>query len=229
MLVKLSLTLLVALLSIALSSCQPKASPVEETLPESDAEAAEVVEPLDPFPQAVEKAMAASTETQSAQSVDEWASVASLWSESIDLMNEVPESSQNYQTAQQKVEEYGGNLKYAQQNVDNLRREQYRPEIDAILQQVKLLLAEGQGLEALRTSTSQSVLAQCGQKMRELQAKVQELENRADQIPVKYSALIGAPVATLRTCVTCSAETAQRYCTQAEEDIKLVESMLDQF
>jgi hypothetical protein len=41
--------------------------------------------------------------------------VASQWQKAIDLMKDVPESNANYQTAQQKVQEYQNNLNVAKQ------------------------------------------------------------------------------------------------------------------
>jgi len=68
------------------------------------------------FANAVNAAMAASEAAQAASNPSEWQNVADLWSRAIELMNAVPETNGNYQTAQQKVTEYQANLDYANRN-----------------------------------------------------------------------------------------------------------------
>jgi hypothetical protein len=60
-------------------------------------------------------AYGAAVKAGSAQTRAEWNEVASEWQKAIDLMKEVPESNPNYQTAQQKVQEYQNNLNVAKQ------------------------------------------------------------------------------------------------------------------
>ncbi|HEY9652664.1 MAG TPA: hypothetical protein V6C95_18555 [Coleofasciculaceae cyanobacterium] len=68
----------------------------------------------DPFREAVNAAMSAATLTQSAQSPDDWNTIAAQWQKAITLMKTVPTSSPNYTVAQKKVGEYQINLDYAQ-------------------------------------------------------------------------------------------------------------------
>jgi hypothetical protein len=60
--------------------------------------------------------------TQTAQSAEDWENVAGLWKQAIELMKSVPESNENYSTAQQKAKDYGANLEYAQQNAENIKQ-----------------------------------------------------------------------------------------------------------
>lgn len=87
-----------------------------EDVAEPEALPEQVEAQADPFGDAVNKAMAAGEGAQTAKTADEWGAVATLWGEAIELMKAVPESSENYQVAQQKATEYGPNLEYAQQN-----------------------------------------------------------------------------------------------------------------
>lgn len=72
------------------------------------------------FSDAVNQATAAASAAQSASTHEAWNSTAELWTEAIALMRAVPESNENYQTAQQKVSEYQNNLKYAQERSSTL-------------------------------------------------------------------------------------------------------------
>lgn len=81
------------------------------------AEVAEEAPRPDTFEEASSNAMAAAEATQTAQTPDEWNEVATSWQKAIKLMQAVPESSANYQTAQRKAVEYQANLEYAQRNV----------------------------------------------------------------------------------------------------------------
>lgn len=67
----------------------------------------------EPFRKAVNKAMLAAVLTQDAQYQEEWQKVEFLWTEAVGLMEKVSESSAQYKVAQEKVDEYGGNLAYA--------------------------------------------------------------------------------------------------------------------
>ncbi|HIK28159.1 MAG: hypothetical protein N3E45_01985 [Oscillatoriaceae bacterium SKW80] len=75
-----------------------------------------VAAPSNPWRDAVNKAMNAAMLTQSAKSSEEWEKVAKEWQAAIDLMKKVPQSSPNYEQAQQKIVEYQRNLEYAQRN-----------------------------------------------------------------------------------------------------------------
>jgi hypothetical protein len=56
---------------------------------------------------------------QTAQTQAEWNTVANEWGKAVELMQQVPESSENYSTAQQKVVEYGNNQQIALQRAQN--------------------------------------------------------------------------------------------------------------
>lgn len=87
----------------ALSKPSPTTSATPAPSPQSD-----------PFREAVNAAISAATLTQSAQSQDDWNTVAAQWQKAITLMKGVPTSSPNYAVAQKKVSEYQINLDYAQ-------------------------------------------------------------------------------------------------------------------
>jgi hypothetical protein len=69
----------------------------------------------DPFRDGVNKAIEASKLAQSAQTKEDWDSVANNWQEAVKLMKIVPESSSNHAIAKKKAIEYQKNLKYAQE------------------------------------------------------------------------------------------------------------------
>lgn len=110
------------LLMLALTSCNVGSS--NETTTAQEAPAAVAEEPSsdeappvdDSFSEAVHFAMSAAEAAQTAQTTDEWENVAFFWSKAIESMKAVPESSENYQTAQQKATEYQPNLEYALSN-----------------------------------------------------------------------------------------------------------------
>ncbi len=60
-------------------------------------------------------AYGAAVKAQTAQTRAQWNEVATEWQKAIDLMKDVPESNSNYQTAQEKVQEYQNNLNVAKQ------------------------------------------------------------------------------------------------------------------
>jgi len=64
---------------------------------------------------AVRSAISAANKAGTAQTRAEWNEVANEWQKAVDLMKEVPEDNPNYQTAQQKVEQYQNNLNVAKQ------------------------------------------------------------------------------------------------------------------
>ncbi|WP_371417598.1 hypothetical protein, partial [Anabaena sp. UHCC 0187] len=69
----------------------------------------------DSYQDAISKAIGAATITQSAQSQNDWTLIIGMWQGSINLMETVPKTSPNYASAQSKIKEYQGNLKFAQQ------------------------------------------------------------------------------------------------------------------
>lgn len=62
----------------------------------------------DTYPQAIDAATGAITISRSAVSREDWSLVATQWQQAINLLKQVPNSSKNYATAQQKVRQYQG-------------------------------------------------------------------------------------------------------------------------
>ena len=73
----------------------------------------------DPWREGVNAAISAANLAQTAQTQAEWNTVANEWGRAVELMQQVPESSENYSTAQQKVIEYGNNQQIALQRAQN--------------------------------------------------------------------------------------------------------------
>ncbi|MEL6221492.1 MAG: primosomal protein N' (replication factor Y) - superfamily II helicase [Cyanobacteria bacterium J06627_8] len=88
------------------SSSTPQASQPPVTSPSSAA-----------FQQAINLAGQAASQTQTAQSPQQWQQISNLWIQSIELLKQVPSSDPNYGTAQQKIQEYQVNLNYARQQL----------------------------------------------------------------------------------------------------------------
>ena len=82
---------------------------------EQAVKATPIAQTTDTWRDAVNEAMAASEAAQTAATVGEWLSVVTLWSNAIELMLAVPETSEYYTKAQQKAVEYQPNLEYVQQ------------------------------------------------------------------------------------------------------------------
>ncbi|MFZ1026626.1 MAG: hypothetical protein WAN66_10445 [Limnoraphis robusta] len=103
------------------SESEVEPSTPEETPPETSGETpaspppTATETPSDPWAEAVRSAISAANLAQTAQSRTEWESVASQWGQAVELMKQVPESSPNYQTAQQKATEYERNRQVALQ------------------------------------------------------------------------------------------------------------------
>ncbi len=104
------------------STPSPTQNSAPETSPPNDPVAPDTAEPApqanpayDPYPDAVNRASAAFTLSQSAQSQDDWRLVSSRWQQAIELMAAVPSSSPNHATAQTKLTEYRRNLTYARE------------------------------------------------------------------------------------------------------------------
>ncbi|KKD35465.1 hypothetical protein [Limnoraphis robusta] len=72
---------------------------------------------LDPLNQAMNKAQSAANLTQTAKSYDQWNQVYSGWKDAISLLENLPESHQKSDFAQQKITEYQSNLDYAKQQM----------------------------------------------------------------------------------------------------------------
>lgn len=74
---------------------------------------------IDPFQEATDIAIGASTIAESAISSDDWQLVADQWRQVINLLREVPTDSPNRAEAQKKIKEYQRQLIIAKQNVAN--------------------------------------------------------------------------------------------------------------
>ena len=95
---------------------QVEPAPDEESAPpETPAETAAPEPAADPWTEAVRSSISAAELAQTAQSRTEWENVAGQWEQAAELMRQVPESSPNYQTAQQKATEYENNRQIAVQ------------------------------------------------------------------------------------------------------------------
>lgn len=102
------------MLAIVSFGCQPRSvSDLSEEVPSQTLNS----EQSNPFRDAVNKAIEAANLTQTAKTYDEWSTVSDAWQQAIGLMQSVPTSSPNYETAQAKVIGYQKNLEYARQNV----------------------------------------------------------------------------------------------------------------
>lgn len=111
---------LIGLAALFLAACSPE---VQE--PDASAPPASTAAETEPsaWDKAISKALEASDSTQSAQSTEDWETVADLWEEAIALMREVPANSPQFPEAGQKVIEYQSNAEYAKGNAI--------PELDA--------------------------------------------------------------------------------------------------
>jgi len=72
------------------------------------------VDPAQGWRLAINKATSAAELTQTAQTKSDWETVASQWTEAIELLKIVPSDHSEYDRAQQKIVEYQRNLEYAQ-------------------------------------------------------------------------------------------------------------------
>ena len=86
----------------------PPAQPAPKALPPSKPE-------INSFEMALDKAVGAWSISQSAQSPDDWQLVVSHYQEAIALMEKVPQQSPEFDTAQNKISEYRGEVKTARQ------------------------------------------------------------------------------------------------------------------
>ncbi|MDY6782029.1 MAG: peptidylprolyl isomerase [Cyanobacteriota bacterium] len=73
---------------------------------------------VDAFHEAVHNAMSAANLTQTAQSSQEWKTVAQRWQKAIAFMQAVPSDSRNYEIARSRVSEYQRNLDYAKEKAN---------------------------------------------------------------------------------------------------------------
>ncbi|CAD5980344.1 hypothetical protein [Planktothrix agardhii] len=70
------------------------------------------------FRYAIETATKAANLAQTAKTSDEWKTVADEWKNAIASMQSVPDSSENYVLAQDRVQQYQNNLEYSQKNAN---------------------------------------------------------------------------------------------------------------
>lgn len=96
----------------------PAEAPGSSPTPAPEAPATPTAEPeLSPaeaWRLAINRATNAANLTQTAQTKAEWEAVASEWRKAIELLELVPESSPNYQQAQERLVSYPKNLQYAE-------------------------------------------------------------------------------------------------------------------
>ncbi|CDM94056.1 MAG: hypothetical protein P5702_05930 [Limnospira sp. PMC 1291.21] len=91
------------------------AEPTDPETPQTAEPAAPPTVPTDPWRDGINAAMNAATLAQTAQSQAEWNAVASEWQKASELMSQVPQDSENYQAAQERVGQYAENQRIAQQ------------------------------------------------------------------------------------------------------------------
>jgi uncharacterized protein YlxW (UPF0749 family) len=114
-------------LASEISSSEDESSTLEEeysdlwdTIAEHDASYDDVYDDVeyDTFNDALNAGMEAAMLAQTAKSSQEWNKVSETWKEAIELLEYVPESSPNLETAQNKIEEYQKNLNYSQRQAN---------------------------------------------------------------------------------------------------------------
>ncbi|GEM_PF-801512 len=74
---------------------------------------------LSPFDQALNKGKQAVILIETAQSAEDWQKVSQIWQDAIAILNNIPQSDENYPNAQTKLRQYEGNLDYAINNYTN--------------------------------------------------------------------------------------------------------------
>ncbi|MEM6254643.1 MAG: hypothetical protein AAF821_17150 [Cyanobacteria bacterium P01_D01_bin.156] len=67
------------------------------------------------YQSAIKQALTAVDQSKTATSYTDWNDAASAWNRAVSLMQLVPKSDQNYETAQEKAQEYWRNFRYAQE------------------------------------------------------------------------------------------------------------------
>ena len=103
------------LLLAGCSSTSPETSTNSE--PPKPASVQEAPSPKSIFDQALKAAYDAAILTQTAKTVADWTKVQQGWKSAIDQLATIPDSSEQYEKAQQKIEEYQANLIYAEQKL----------------------------------------------------------------------------------------------------------------
>ena len=94
----------------------PKAQNLIELAQDIKLEKEKTLEPLR-FDQALKSAYDVAVLTQTAKTVADWTQVQQGWKSAIDQFASIPESSEKYEQAQQKLGEYQANLSYAEQKL----------------------------------------------------------------------------------------------------------------
>lgn len=100
---------------LLLPACYSTGNETEEESPSQAEETEQQV--ADPYFDAINRAIVASEQTQTAKTMEEWQEVYTLWGQAIELLKGVPNSSDNYTVAISKVQEYESNQAYALRNV----------------------------------------------------------------------------------------------------------------
>jgi hypothetical protein len=88
----------------------------EEIVPENTED--NQIDETNYFQDAIATATNAANLAQTAQTPDEWKTVADEWKNAIASMQSVPDSDENYTIAQEKIKQYQNNLEYSQKNAN---------------------------------------------------------------------------------------------------------------
>ncbi len=99
-----------------------------------------------------------------------------------------------------------------------------KPEVQAMVKELELLLRQGREMDPLRNPSEDdpdrlSKLRRCGELMRERQARASELRTQAEGLPdsVPY---LGIAATNLSLCVSCSANLAAQNCSDAADALR---------
>lgn len=93
------------------------------------------------------------------------------------------------------------------------------PEMRALLAELKALEQDGRAMEAVRDNGSQ-----CGDRMRQNQAKAHELARRAQNTPPTMELQAAARLMDL--CVSCARDSALEWCGRVHESLQAAEAEL---
>jgi hypothetical protein len=95
------------------------------------------------FQAALNEAGNASQLIQGANKSEEWEAVVLAWEEAVARLKEVPESDQNYSTAQQKIKEYQAKLAYSRQNFLNVSLGDALVKTNSTAEEIQSLIDQG--------------------------------------------------------------------------------------
>ena len=89
----------------------------------------------------------------------------------------------------------------------------------AILRDLTTLAKVGRGMQPLRNPNDLEALRECGNQMRENQAKVWSLRSRAEALPRSIGAHLAAAAISMDSCVSCRQD-AIESCDVADSDLR---------